>query len=119
MLVTAKRLWLRHLRQWLHNGLRRRQRRLYRARTARPRLATLVTLTASTEILRAHLYGAYDTLRARNNARLHAKCMHRLTRSSGDDAGCNARVNRDAAAAIPMLDPHRAIHDHGSAEHNE
>jgi len=82
MLVTAKRLWLRHLRQWLHNGLRRRQRRLYRARTARPRLATLVTLTASTEILRAHLYGAYDTLRARNNARLHAKCMHRLTRRS-------------------------------------
>jgi hypothetical protein len=119
MLVTPKRFRLRYLRQWLHHGLRRLQCRLHRTRTAWPWLATLVTRAASTEILRAHLHGAHNALRSRNHPRLHAECVHRLMRRCGDNSGCDARINRNATAAIPVLDPNRTINDHGPAEHGE
>jgi len=119
MLVTAKRLRLRHLRQWLHHGLRRLQCRLHRARPPRPRLATLVTRATSTEILRAHLHGARDPLRTRDDARLHTECMHGLMRRGCDNAWCDAGVDRNAAAAIPVLNSHRAIDDHGPPEYRE
>jgi hypothetical protein len=102
---------LRHAGDGLHHGLCRLQRCLHRAWSARTRLAALVPLGWTAQILRAHLHRAGDTLCARQNARLDMEGLHRPACRGGDNAGSNARINGEAAAMIAMLEAYGAIDD--------
>jgi len=117
VLVPAEWLCLRHPTDRLNNRLRRLKCGLHRTWSARTWLASAASLPRGREVLRPHLNGASDTLRPRNDARLHVESSNRLTSGSGDDAWRNARIHRNVSAAVAMLNPHCPIDDDGLPKH--
>jgi hypothetical protein len=73
-------------------------------------------LPCAVQILRPHLYGAGDPLRARQDAGLHTKGLYRSTRSSGNNTGSDARIDCEASAMVAMLQSHRAVDDYSAPE---
>ena len=118
-LIIAECLRLRHAGDRLHHGLRRLQRRLDRAWPSGTWLPTLVPLSRAIEILRPHLHGTGDALRARQNARLHMEGLYRPTRRGGDNSRSNTWIDGEASAMIAMLKPYRAIDDHRPSENDD
>ena len=118
-LIVAECLRLRHAGDRLHHGLGRLQRRLERAWPSRTRLATLVPLSRAVEILRPHLHGTGDALRARQDAGLHMEGLYRSTRRSGNNARSDARIDCEASAMVAMLESNRAIDDYSAPEDHD
>lgn len=115
-LIIAKGLRLRHAADRLHHGLCRLNRRLQLAWTSRTRLAALVPLPCAVQILRPHLHGTGDPLRARQDAGLDMEGLYGPARRGGDNSRSNTRIDGEASAMIAMLEPYRAIDDHCPSE---
>jgi hypothetical protein len=102
-LIVAECLRLRHAGDRLHYGLCRLHRRLQLAWPAWTRLAALMPLSCAVQILWPHLHGTGNPLGARQDTGLHTEGLHRSTRSSGNNAGSDARIDCEAYAVVAML----------------
>src|SRR5207342_356804 len=117
--IVAEGLRLRHTGDRLYYGLCRLNRRLQLAWPSRARLAALVPLPRAIQVLRPHLHGTGNPLRAGQDAGLHTEGLYRSTRSSGNNAGSDARIDCKASAVVAMLESHRAVDDYSAPEDHD
>jgi hypothetical protein len=119
MLVIAKRLCLRHAGEWFNHCLSRLHSRLHRVWPGRTRLSAPIPLAAAVQVLWPHLDCARDAMRARKHARLHLERLHGTPCRRGNYSGRDARIDREAATPVTMLESDGAIDDHGSPENDD